>query len=92
MPFGPADLSHDDLRSKAALGIKMGSLPAIVPRELAAGYGAGELCAVCGHRIEHNQTVYEVVDKQCGRTLALHVACFSVWQLEASGAYREETT
>jgi hypothetical protein len=81
MSSGPLD--YDDLRSKAALRIKTGLLPAIVPKELAAGYGAGDLCAVCGHRIEHNQTVYDVVDKQCGRTLALHVACYSVWQLEA---------
>lgn len=54
----------------------------IVPRKLIAGYGAGETCAVCGQSIEPRQTIYEVVDEQSCRALAMHVACYSVWKLE----------
>ncbi len=84
MPFGPR-LPHAELRSRAALQINSGNLPLIVPHEVVAGQGAGEPCAVCGQSIERSQTVYEVADSRYCHALALHVVCYSVWQLECSG-------
>ncbi len=41
MPFGP-HLSHEELRAMPSRRISIGVLPVIVPRQVAAGYGAGE--------------------------------------------------
>jgi hypothetical protein len=87
MPLGPR-LAHDELRSLAVAQIACGGLPVMVPSTLNAGYGSGEPCDLCGQPIETQQVVYEVERRP---SLALHVVCYSVWQLECLGRLSERS-
>lgn len=56
----------------------------MVPKEVAAGYGSGRMCAACDEPITSAQIEYEVDDYRGGVRLRFHPDCHSVWQLECA--------
>jgi hypothetical protein len=76
-------LSEDELLSRVRKRIDDGSLPAILARDLLAGFGGyGDMCHVCDQEILSAHVEYEVTDPSDGRQLTFHLSCYLVWQLE----------
>jgi hypothetical protein len=63
------------------------ALPVMLVTALQAGYGSGQRCAVCDYFIAQSQVEYEVAIPQSG-TVALHLTCFALWQLECADRLR----
>ncbi len=64
--------------------IEHGGLPRGRPREIAAGYGSGSICAACDQPITHRQVEYEVEDAETAKKLCFHAECHDLWQTECS--------
>ena len=79
-----SQLRDHELRVRIRQLIEQGVLPVMVPKQIAGGYGAGQLCAGCDQPITSNQVVYEVTDERNGRPLSFHLGCHVVWQLECA--------
>ena len=75
-----AQLRDTDLRRRIRERIDDGLLPLIVPTEITAGYGHGELCSACDEPVSDTQIEYDVM--HAGRTLSLHLGCHVIWQIE----------
>lgn len=58
-------------------------LPAIVSRQVKAGYGGvGAKCKVCGSEIELRHVEYEVMPTPAAGRLLFHLRCYEIWQSE----------
>lgn len=79
MPIESLSQEHA-LRLRIRERIQAGTLPAIVPEEVRAGYGAGGRCVACDLPISSTQIEYEIEDAQAGRSLRFHLSCYAVWQ------------
>jgi hypothetical protein len=75
---------RDELRRRVRQYLEGGRLPMMVPKEVAAGYGSGRMCAACDEPITSTQVEYEVDDCRGGVRLRFHPDCHSVWRLECA--------
>ena len=86
MPTAP-DLSDSELLVRTRQRISDGRLPVFMPSLITAGYGTGkEICQICDLAILPEHAEYEVSDPRTSQTLALHFACYVVWQRECAKA------
>ncbi len=85
MGTGP-EPSDAALRVSVRQRMAHGRLPVVAPGQVAAGYGSGQLCAVCDRPITSRQAEYEVEDSQTGGRLRFHAECHGVWQFECANA------
>ncbi len=82
----PRGADEAALRVSVRERIQHGRLPVARDRQVAAGYGCGQICAVCDRPITQRQAEYEVEDSESGRKLRFHSECHAVWQLECADA------
>ncbi|HEY6824133.1 MAG TPA: hypothetical protein VI195_06805 [Steroidobacteraceae bacterium] len=83
-----SQLRDHELRVRIRRLIGQGVLPVMVPKQIAGGYGSGQLCVGCDQPIASAQVVYEVTDERNGRRLSFHLGCHVVWQLECAAHLR----
>jgi hypothetical protein len=76
--------SRDELRQRVRRYVERGRLPMVVPKQVAAGYGSGRICAACDEPIARTQVEYEVDDCPDRVQLRFHAHCHSLWQLECA--------
>ena len=75
-----SQLRDNELRLRILQRIEDGRLPVMLPRHIAAGYGAGNVCAACDQPVTATQVEYEV---QAGDPLLrFHLGCYVLWQIE----------
>ena len=75
-------IREGELRYRVQQRIRDGRLPVRTPPSVNAGYAAGtECCAVCDHRIETGQVVYEISGPP---PLIFHRECYMAWQRECA--------
>ncbi len=84
VPMPTESRLRDELRRRVRQYVEGGRLPMTVPRQVAAGYGSGHMCAACDEPITSIQVEYEVDDCPGGVRLRFHPHCHSVWQLECA--------
>jgi hypothetical protein len=75
-----SQLRDTALRLRVRELLQNGRLPAMLPKEIYAGYGEGNECLVCGQPITATQVEYEVAYD--GSRLRLHLGCHVIWQME----------
>jgi len=81
-----SQLRDHDLRVRIRRLIEQGVLPVMVPKQIAGGYGSGDLCVACEKPITGTQVEYEIEDFRNGRSLRFHLGCHVVWQIECARA------
>jgi hypothetical protein len=79
-----SQLRNGALRLLVRQLLENGRLPVILPKQIAAGYGSGRVCAACDEPITSTQVEYEVDDCPNGGRLRFHMGCHVVWQLECA--------
>jgi len=79
-----SQLRNGALRLLVRQLLENGRLPVILPKQIAAGYGSGRVCAACDEPITSTQVEYEVDDCLNGGRLRFHMGCHVVWQLECA--------
>lgn len=73
-------MDEQELCELARRMLRAGRLPRARSGKLLAGYGKGELCAVCESPMTTADVVYELrVAPDSERTMALHFQCFAAW-------------
>jgi hypothetical protein len=77
-------LRHAALRLRVRQHLENGRLPLMQPREIAAGYGSGRVCAACDDPITTTQVEYEVEQCPDGSRLRFHISCHVAWRLECA--------
>jgi hypothetical protein len=78
-----SQLRDTALRLRIRELLEKGLLPAMVPKEIHGGYGAGNACVACDQPITSTQVEYEVLEPQTGSCLHFHLGCHVVWQISA---------
>ena len=79
-----SQLRNGALRLLVRQLLENGRLPVILPKQIAAGYGSGRVCAACDEPITSTQVEYEVDECLNGGRLRFHMGCHVVWQLECA--------
>jgi len=79
-------------RALAALHAEL--LPRAPAQRTWGGSGSGELCPVCGHRIEPAETELELEFAAAGsgtavREIHMHLLCFAAWEIASESAANE---
>jgi hypothetical protein len=87
MPIEP-ELQDTELRQRIAGHLDARRLPLILPNQIAAAYGKGQRCAVCGSLVTRAQVEYEV--QGFGRALSMHFECHVLWQLECQARIKAQ--
>jgi len=72
------------LRLRVRQLIQNNRLPVVTPKRILAGYGTGEVCAVCGQPITNTQVEYDIEDASHDGRLIFHMRCHAIWQLECA--------
>jgi len=79
-----SQLRDKTIRLRVRQLIDNGRLPAVIPKRILAGYGAGDLCTACGQPITNTQVVYDIEDDRCHGRPIFHMRCHALLQLECA--------
>ena len=77
-----SQLRDAKLRMHVRQLIEYGTLPKMLPQQIAAGYGAGHRCVACDQEITRTQIEYDV--GTAGSPLRFHLGCHVLWQMECA--------
>lgn len=84
-----AVLPESDLRSRVQQRILEGRLPLTFVTPVNAGFGVGQVCAVCDTPVTGDKVEYHVVDpRNATDQLTFHFACYVAWQRECARRVR----
>ena len=80
-------MDESTLRLKAREAIRTQKIPNRTPDRMWGGPGSDAACAICGHPVVRDEMGFEVEFARAGEpgdkvSLALHLKCFSAWDLE----------
>ena len=84
MPGPP--IPEPELRELVRERIARHTVPVALVTAIYAGYGNDDLCCICGEAIHRSQIEYEV---RGPKSLAFHMTCYALWQLECAQQLRE---
>ena len=65
-----------------------GELPRRSANQIAAGYGSGDPCGICGETMRQSTVTYELRFSGAGepsQSIVMHFACYQLWENERDG-------